>query len=98
MQERGERSFYWSAYEYQIEQCLYDEVERLGEPARLALWAQTPEGWDWVYDHHGDKDGETTAPLDLGAVVQYLKHGVLAEAEREKNSRVDEYLYGPEQP
>ncbi|MAO60752.1 MAG: hypothetical protein CL549_06585 [Alcanivorax sp.] len=98
VQERGGRSFYWSAYEYQIEQYLYDEVARLGEPARLALWAQTPDGWDWVYDHHGDKDGETTAPLDLGAVLGYLKHGVLAKAEREKNSRVDEYLYGPGQP
>ncbi|MBA4723476.1 MAG: hypothetical protein H2067_20365 [Alcanivorax sp.] len=89
---------YWSAYELQIEECLHREVERLGEAAHMALWAQTPNGWDWVYDHHSDNEGETTAPLDLGAVLEYLKHGVLARAEREKNSRVDEYLYGPGQP
>lgn len=89
---------YWSAYELQIKECLLYEVERLGEAAHLVLWAKTPSGWDWVYDHHSDNDDETTAPLDLGAVVEYLKNAVLAKAEREKNSRVDEYLYGPDLP
>ena len=39
------------------------------------------------------KDGERE-----GLWVEYHDHGVLAKAEREKNSRVDEYLYGPGQP
>lgn len=92
-QKQGEESFYWSAYQETINQILLYEVNQLDHASLLALWAQTDDGFDWLYDHHADDNGLEKVAVDIDTVVTYLNLHLLQEAADENNERVQRYLY-----
>lgn len=92
-QQQGDKSFYWSAYEEIIEQILQDKVNHLDHASKLALWAQTNDGFDWIYDHYEDENGLEQVSANHDTVVAYLKQLLLRQAADENNERVKRYLY-----
>lgn len=93
VQQRGGESFYWPIYEEIIDQILLEKVNRLDRTSVLALWAQTDDGSDWLYDHYADKDGFEQASVDYYMVVIYLRRLLLQKATDEYNERVSKYFY-----
>lgn len=79
-QVQTQYSVFWAIYEETMEGFLYEYVDALDRRSKLAIWSTTEEGWDWIYDHHADPDGESSAPFDIDAVVQKLKGALLAAA------------------
>ena len=57
VQVQSEESVFWGTYLETVEGILLGLVEALNRAERLALWAETDEGWDYVYDHRDDEDG-----------------------------------------
>ena len=97
-QVQGEESIDWSIYEDTIESLLYSAVQRLDGDAQLALWAVTDEGWDYIYDHHADKNGAAGVPLDIGAIAAKLKGDVLSEAADYESPSLYRYIWGEDDP
>lgn len=92
-QQQGEESIYWSVYKETIDQILLDKVSQLDRASLLALWAQTDDGFDWLYDHHADDNGLEKVTVDIDTVVTYLSAHLLRAATDENNERVQRYLY-----
>ncbi|WP_148304913.1 hypothetical protein [Castellaniella defragrans] len=93
VQQRSEKSFYWSAYVETIDEILTANVNRLDHAAVLALWSQTEAGFDWLYDHHTDENGSENVPLDYDTVIAYLRGLLLQAALDEDNESVTKYLH-----
>ena len=56
VQVQQEESIFWDAYLETMEGLLTGFVELLDRDARMALWAVTDEGSDYVDDHQADTD------------------------------------------
>lgn len=97
-QVQGEESIDWSTYEDIIVDLLHSVVKGLDRDAQLALWAATDSGWDYIYDHHADKNGAVGAPLDIGAIVAKLKEDVLSAAADYESPRLYRYIWGEDDP
>ncbi|MCY1515563.1 hypothetical protein D9M68_501520 [compost metagenome] len=97
-QVQGEESIDWSTYEDIIVDLLHSVVKGLDRDAQLALWAATDAGWDYIYDHHADKNGAVGAPLDIGAIVAKLKEDVLSAAADYESPSLYRYLWGEDDP
>lgn len=92
VQAQKEESFYWSAYADVIERALWNFLEPLERHEKLALWAETTEGWDWIWDHREDEEGDRHAPLDESEVITWLVSEVLSAAENYESDSIDMYL------
>ncbi len=92
-QQQGEESSYWSAYKEIIDQILLDKVSQLDRASLLAIWSQTDDGFDWLYDHQADENGLEKVAVDIDTVVTYLSAHLLRAATDENNERVQRYLY-----
>jgi len=92
VQQQGEKSPYWFAYEGTIDQILRDKVSHLDRASILALWTQTDDGFDWLHDHHADENGPEQISVDNDEVVAYLRSLLLQAAADEDNERVEKYL------
>ncbi|MNE84053.1 hypothetical protein D3C80_1809210 [compost metagenome] len=77
---------------------LHSVVKGLDRNAQLALWAVTDAGWDYIYDHHADKNGAVGAPLDIGAIVAKLKEDVLSAAADYESPSLYRYIWGEDDP
>lgn len=92
VQVQGEQSFFWDTYVETIEGLLEGYAELLNPDARIALWAVTDQGWDYIADHHADDQGAAQAPVEMDAIVDMLKDKVLAAAADFSNQRVERFL------
>lgn len=97
-QVQDEESIDWSTYDDTIVDLLCSVVRRLDRGAQLALWAVTDEGWDYIYDHHADKNGAAGAPLDIDAIAAKLKGDVLSEAADYESPSLYRYIWGEDNP
>lgn len=93
IQVRGQHTPFWGAYKDLVDNFLYGHLESLGADEKLALWAQTEEGCDWVEDHYADEDGRTTAPLDDSGILGYLRAAVLATADQYESEVINRSLF-----
>jgi hypothetical protein len=91
-QVQEEQSVDWQAYEDVIETFVQTEVEQLCRNRQLAIWAQTDEGWSWVYDHFSDDDGESAAPFEVASVVRLVMDDVLSAAADYESKALGRYL------
>jgi hypothetical protein len=87
-----EHSADWWAYEEVMETFIQTQVEQLSRNSQLALWAQTDEGWSWVYDHFSDDDGESAAPLEFASIFRFVMDDVLSAAADYKSKALSRYL------
>lgn len=92
VQVQGEQSFFWDTYVETIESLLAGFVDLLNSAARMALWAATDQGWDYIADHHADDQEVAQAPVDMDAIVDMLKNKLLAAAADFSNQRVERFL------
>lgn len=92
VQVQDEQSFFWDTYVETMEGLLAGCVELLDRDARLALWAVTEEGWDYIYDHHADDEGVEDVPLVEDEIVAKLKDELLSVAASYSNQRITKFL------
>lgn len=97
-QVQGEESSEWSAYENLVEELLYVLVESLDGDSQLALWATTEAGWDYIYDHHADKDGVAGVPLTTSDIVSKLAGEVWSVAADYESPSLYRYIWGEDDP
>lgn len=91
VQVQLEESIFWDAYLETIEQAIGARVNELERTELLALWSTTDSGWDWIYDHHGDKDGDQEAPVDPSEIISALRGKLLAMAADDTNSNISRF-------
>lgn len=92
VQVQGEQSFFWDTYVETMEGLLEGYAELLNPDARMALWAVTDQGWDYIADHHADDQGAAQAPVEMDAIVDMLRGKLLAAAADFSNQRVERFL------
>lgn len=92
VQVQGEQSFFWDTYVETMESLLAGYAEGLTPAARMALWAVTDQGWDYIADHHADDQGAMRVPVDMDGIVGMLKEKLLAAAADFSNQRVERFL------
>jgi hypothetical protein len=68
-QVQHEESFYWEAYDETVRGVIRAEVKELQRHERDALWLQTPEGSDWLFD---DEETCEQSPVCEDDIVEYL--------------------------
>ena len=85
------RSISWDAYEGVIHLSAMAHIENLKEHERIALWFQTDEGWDWLYDNSDEKSD--SPPVFNGDIKQYIvQEYVYQEAGNWSNKRIRAFL------
>lgn len=96
-QQQAGESFYWFAYQEVIDQIVLERIHLLDHAARLTLWIQTDEGFDWLYDQEDSESENKTAPKDAPisteAILTYMRGLLLRKAADEDNERVNNYHY-----
>ena len=89
VQKQYEESFYWDAYDEIAGGFVVAYVEELRDHEKLALWFQTDEGWNWLYDNEeNDKD----PPVNDDEVIEYIVKELYGKACNWSNIRIREYL------
>lgn len=92
-QVQGERSFFWEAYTETMESLLAGNVEVLDQDSRLALWAITDEGWNFLYDHHADDEDSVDIPVSNEEIVVVLMDKLLSKASDHESPSITRFLY-----
>jgi hypothetical protein len=92
-QVQSEQSIDWPTYEVVIDSLVHAEVESLRREQQLAIWAQTDDGWAWVYDHFTDDEGDDAAPLEVDAIVQLIIDEVIAAASNYESKTLYQFLW-----
>ena len=103
VQVRGEKSFFWEAYERAMHDAVLGVLLFLDRKVQETLWLHTDDGWDLLYDLKADlKEGRTSQPgyvppdisVDDEAIVRdIIANCLLPLADNYSNSRIEEYLY-----
>ncbi len=92
VQVQYEASAFWSAYAETIEHHFSARVSCLAHDERMALWAITNEGWDYIYDHREAPDGADHVPVADLEIVLHLKSALLTAAADYSNARIEKFL------
>jgi len=91
-QVQDEHSFFWNTYAETIESLRDGYVVMLDPDARLALWAVTDEGWDYIYDHRAEDVGVGDVPVMAEEIVVKLKDALLSAAADFGNPRIAKFI------
>lgn len=91
VQVQHEYSIYWDVYVQMVDTFVLCSVEELKEHEKSALWFQTEEGWDWLYEYGQEK--EEFPPVSHRDIAEYIvKEYILNKAENWSNGRIRAYL------
>lgn len=103
VQVRGEKSFFWEAYESAMRDAILGVLLFLDRKVQEMLWLHTDDGWDLRYDLNEDEaQGLTSQPgyeppdisVDDDAIVRdIIANHLLPLANNYSNSQIEEYLY-----
>jgi hypothetical protein len=97
-QVQSQESAYWSAYDWTLSDLIERTVGNLGHDEQLALWSITDAGWDYIHDHHTDRDGVKNVPVDTGDIVQKLRGVLLSAADDYESPTLYRFLWGEDDP
>ena len=86
-----EESFFWDAYLETLEAAIEARLNELDHAALLALWSITDSGWSWIYDHHGDSDGDQEAPIDPCEIIRELRGKLISVADEYTNRNLSRH-------
>jgi len=90
VQVQYEESFAWEVYDETVRGIVDEYVRELPKHEREALWLQTEEGIDWLYEETEDRDRN---PIVEDDIIAYLANKyVYAEAEEWSNARIRSFL------
>ena len=85
------QSFFWDEYDETVRLFVSAYIEELQSHEKLALWFQTEQGWDWLYDH--DEQSDEPPPVFVEDIVQYIaQEYVYSKAGGWTNARIRAYL------
>ena len=91
VQFQSEASICWDVYEEVIHVSVMAHLEDLKEHEKIALWFQTDEGWDWLYDNPDEKN--ESPPVFNEDIKQYIvQEYVYQEAGNWSNKRIRGFL------
>ena len=89
VQVQYEESGMWEIYLETISAFIEDEVKKLNNATKQAIWLQTEEGIDWEIDN---EEGDLSE-FYVDDIVRYILHEfVLSEATKWRNKRIEKYL------
>lgn len=90
VQIQYDQSVLWDAYDDCIHEMIRVQVENLPRHEREALWLQTEEACDWMFDDESEREAY---PVILDDVVEHLKSKHLyATAGSWTNPRIRTYI------
>jgi len=92
VQLQYEESIFWDTYLETMEDLLAGLVAILDKDARMALWAVTEDGWDYVYDHRDLDEGVEDVPVSDDAIVSKVKDELLIAAANYTNPNIQKFL------
>jgi len=92
VQVQDEQSCFWDTYVETIESLLDGYVAMLDPDARLALWALTDEGCDYIYDHRAEDVGVGDVPVMSEEIVVKLKDSLLSAAADFEHPRIAKFI------
>ena len=91
VQVQCEESFFWDAYDGTVRSFVSAYIEELQPHEQLALWFQTEQGWDWLYDHGEESDEHP--PVFVEDIAQYIvQEYIYDKAGDWTNKRIRAYL------
>ncbi|MEN5312317.1 hypothetical protein [Pseudomonas koreensis] len=89
VQQQGELSYSWSAYQQTITDCTEGRIEGL-QPYELdALWLLTRQAENWDCELEGERE---SYPVFTGDVSDYIQAEILRQANDWSNERIQCYL------
>lgn len=90
VQVQSEQSFFWDAYDETVQSFVSAYVEELKPHEKSALWFQTEQGWDWLYEP--EEEREENPPVLMEDITQYIVHEyVYVKAGSWTNERIRAY-------
>ena len=89
-QVQFEYSFYWDAYEAELERSTGWYVSDLSTHEREAIWLQTEPGIDWKWEEPEDREPNPVFNDDIATHI--IREYVLHEAGRWSNARIRKYI------
>lgn len=89
VQQQGEASFSWHAYQETIAACAEGRIEDLKPYELDALWLLTRQGEDWDCESETERE---SYPVLRDDVVEYIQGEVLNRANDWSNDRIRRYL------
>ena len=93
VQVQSEQSFFWDAYDDTVRSLVSAYIEKLPYHEKSALWFQTDDGWDWLYDQ--DEKSDEKPPVFDHDIVQYIvQKYIYDEAGAWSSNSIDSYLEG----
>lgn len=88
-----EQSMVWHAYELTIDTFVSYIVSELKSYEKMAIWIQTDEGSEWLYEDEDLRDNEPVV-LDSEIVNYIIKDYIYEAAENWSNKRIYAYING----
>ncbi|MGW8157392.1 MAG: hypothetical protein ACWGKN_02545 [Desulfoprunum sp.] len=68
-QVQYEKSFIWDVYDETVRSFVFAYIEELKTYEKSALWFQTDNGWDWLYENEEEHE---LPPIFGEDIVQYI--------------------------
>ena len=82
----------WNSYVTTIEPLILGEVKRLDAMTTAAIWLQTEQGTDWLWDNKEENE-QGGVPANSEDIVEYiLSQYALSAAADWTNRRIEKYL------
>lgn len=91
VQVQGEESWMWDLYLLMINRYIADEVNKLSDILKQAIWIQTEEGLDWEWEN---KDEKTVDYFEKDIIRYIFDKFIITKAADWTNKRIEEYLCG----
>lgn len=80
----------WKVYDQTVQQLVAEEIKRLQQFEREAIWLQMDSGSDWTVDYGEDADN---VPVIEEDVIRYvMDHFLYRDADNWSNKRVRAYM------
>jgi len=92
VQVQWEEFTVWDLYLYTIKDIIIRELEDVDVNEKEAIWLQTEEGRDWLYDEEKDFERNQIPFCTEEIVIHILNQYILASAVNWHNKRIEIYL------
>ncbi len=89
VQVQGEESYFWDAYVETVKQTIAGALLPVRHLDRVAMWLETPAGWDWLAEN---EDGAALPSVDESDIVEFVFDQVRGLAESSRHPRVVRFL------
>jgi len=89
VQVQGEESYFWDAYVETVKQTIAGTLVPVRHLDMVAMWLETPEGWDWLAEN---EDGAALPFVNEADVVEWVYDEVRRLAESSRHPRTVRFL------